>query len=361
MAGVPVVTRGAGAVAETVSGAALVLAAADPAYIAAALHRVCSDDRLRADSDRLGTSARSRAVGGRGSHPDRRRGQRSGGPVSPKVAFVTPPLRDPGDGRRRDGGAAVGRRAAGPHRLGVRGPHDLRPRPAHLGRRAGPGDHGGQRGPGAPPPWRARSAARLLRVGRARAGWRPGRRPWTRAGGGSTTTARSRRIWWPPSVRRTPTSSPSTPTCTTPRWRRSARSGRRPCCTRPRTTSPRCTCPCSGAPSGTRTPSVFHTASERRLVERIYPVAERPQIVLGLGVGESEGAGRPGGELAGPGGPAGYIVSVGGARRAQGLEDAGLVLRGLQGAPSRAPGPGPRRAGLGGACRPTPTSWSPGP
>jgi glycosyltransferase involved in cell wall biosynthesis len=48
VAGVPVVTRGAGAVAETVADAALVLAAADPAYIAAALHRVCTDDRLRA-------------------------------------------------------------------------------------------------------------------------------------------------------------------------------------------------------------------------------------------------------------------------------------------------------------------------
>ena len=47
-AAVPVVTRGAGAVAETVDGAALVLAAADPAYVAAALHRACTDDRLRA-------------------------------------------------------------------------------------------------------------------------------------------------------------------------------------------------------------------------------------------------------------------------------------------------------------------------
>ena len=37
----------------------------------------------------------------------------------------------------------------------------------------------------------------------------------------------------------------------------------------------------------------FHTASERALVERMYPVAERPQIVLGLGVGESEGRGGP--------------------------------------------------------------------
>jgi glycosyltransferase involved in cell wall biosynthesis len=48
VAGVPVVTAGAGAVAETVAGAALVLRAADPAYIAAALQRICSDDRLRA-------------------------------------------------------------------------------------------------------------------------------------------------------------------------------------------------------------------------------------------------------------------------------------------------------------------------
>ena len=48
VAGVPVVTRGAGAAGETVAGAALVLAAADPAYIAAALHRACSDRLLRA-------------------------------------------------------------------------------------------------------------------------------------------------------------------------------------------------------------------------------------------------------------------------------------------------------------------------
>ena len=38
----------------------------------------------------------------------------------------------------------------------------------------------------------------------------------------------------------------------------------------------------------------YHTAAERRLVERTYPVAERPQIVLGLGIGESAGTGRPG-------------------------------------------------------------------
>jgi glycosyltransferase involved in cell wall biosynthesis len=54
----------------------------------------------------------------------------------------------------------------------------------------------------------------------------------------------------------------------------------------------------------------FHTATERQLVERIYPVAERPQIVLGLGVGESAGAGRPGGAVLGLGDRP-YIVSVG--------------------------------------------------
>ena len=54
----------------------------------------------------------------------------------------------------------------------------------------------------------------------------------------------------------------------------------------------------------------YHTVSERKLVERMYPVADRRQIVLGLGIGESEGAGRPGGALTGLGDRP-YIVSVG--------------------------------------------------
>jgi glycosyltransferase involved in cell wall biosynthesis len=54
----------------------------------------------------------------------------------------------------------------------------------------------------------------------------------------------------------------------------------------------------------------FHTAAERLLVERTYLVAEKPQIVLGLGVGESAGAGRPGGDVLGLGDRP-YIVSVG--------------------------------------------------
>jgi glycosyltransferase involved in cell wall biosynthesis len=47
-AGVPVVTRAVGAVAGTVGHAALLLAAGDPAYVAAALHRVRTDEVLRA-------------------------------------------------------------------------------------------------------------------------------------------------------------------------------------------------------------------------------------------------------------------------------------------------------------------------
>jgi glycosyltransferase involved in cell wall biosynthesis len=46
-AGVPVVARAVGAVAETVGEAALLLPASDPSYIAAALWRVCSDETLR--------------------------------------------------------------------------------------------------------------------------------------------------------------------------------------------------------------------------------------------------------------------------------------------------------------------------
>ncbi len=46
-AGVPIVTRDAGAVTETVDGAALVLESVEPSYVAAAVHRVRTDERLR--------------------------------------------------------------------------------------------------------------------------------------------------------------------------------------------------------------------------------------------------------------------------------------------------------------------------
>jgi glycosyltransferase involved in cell wall biosynthesis len=60
-AGLPIVARGAGAgaVTQTVRDAALVLESGDPAYVAAALHRVCTDDTLRRT---LGDNGRRRAA-----------------------------------------------------------------------------------------------------------------------------------------------------------------------------------------------------------------------------------------------------------------------------------------------------------
>ncbi len=54
----------------------------------------------------------------------------------------------------------------------------------------------------------------------------------------------------------------------------------------------------------------YHTVAERELVERLHDVAERPQMVLGLGVGEDAGTGRAGGDALGLGSRP-YIVSVG--------------------------------------------------
>ncbi len=57
-AGVPIVARDAGAVGQTVGDAALLLQAEDPAYVAAAVHRVCTDAALRRT---LVTNGRRRA------------------------------------------------------------------------------------------------------------------------------------------------------------------------------------------------------------------------------------------------------------------------------------------------------------
>ncbi|HWD56572.1 MAG TPA: glycosyltransferase [Acidimicrobiales bacterium] len=47
-AGVPVVSRASEGLGDVATGGALVLAATDPSYVAAALHRVITDERLRA-------------------------------------------------------------------------------------------------------------------------------------------------------------------------------------------------------------------------------------------------------------------------------------------------------------------------
>ena len=46
---------------------------------------------------------------------------------------------------------------------------------------------------------------------------------------------------------------------------------------------------------------VYHTRAERALLERVHPVAERPQVVLGLGVDDPAPGGRPGGDVLGIG------------------------------------------------------------
>lgn len=54
----------------------------------------------------------------------------------------------------------------------------------------------------------------------------------------------------------------------------------------------------------------YYTSAERRLVQRIYPVAEKPQIVLGIGLGDPTEGGRHGGDLLGLGDRP-YLISVG--------------------------------------------------
>jgi glycosyltransferase involved in cell wall biosynthesis len=46
---------------------------------------------------------------------------------------------------------------------------------------------------------------------------------------------------------------------------------------------------------------VYHTRAERDLMEDVYRIGARPQVVLGLGVNDPAGAGRPGGEVLGLG------------------------------------------------------------
>jgi glycosyltransferase involved in cell wall biosynthesis len=64
-AGIPVVTLDAGAVSETAGNAALVLESVDPSYVAAALHRVSTDDLLRHQLIEAGL-ARADFLGGDG-------------------------------------------------------------------------------------------------------------------------------------------------------------------------------------------------------------------------------------------------------------------------------------------------------
>ena len=101
----------------------------------------------------------------------------------------------------------------------------------------------------------------------------------------------------------------------------------------------------------------YHTMAERRLVQRVYPVADRPQIVLGLGVGES--AGGP----AGGRGPGSRRPALSGQRgpggRAQGLVDAGPRSSATYKQRHPGPSPWPWSARSRPPSTTTPTSCSP--
>jgi glycosyltransferase involved in cell wall biosynthesis len=55
---------------------------------------------------------------------------------------------------------------------------------------------------------------------------------------------------------------------------------------------------------------VYHARAERALVERVFRVADRRNLVLGLGIGDDRSTGRHGGELLGIGDRP-YVISVG--------------------------------------------------
>lgn len=80
---------------------------------------------------------------------------------------------------------------------------------------------------------------------------------------------------------------------------------------------------------------VFHTWEERSLVERLFEVAERPQIVLGLGVNELEGTPRGAGEALGIDGRP-YLCCVG---RLDDLKGTSMLAEFFAAYKERHPGP----------------------
>jgi len=79
----------------------------------------------------------------------------------------------------------------------------------------------------------------------------------------------------------------------------------------------------------------YHTAAERRLVQRLHRVAQTPQIVLGLGVGEVVEGGRTGADILGIGDRP-YVVSVG---RVDEHKGSVMLARFFQTYKERNPGP----------------------
>ena len=310
VAGVPVVTRGAGAVSDTVADAALVLAAADPSYIAAAVHRGVHRRPAPVDPDGRRDPSRRRAVQRRGRRPHRG-GRRSGrgGTVSPKVAFVTPRY-----GPEIMGGAETAVRQLAEHLRALTdweaevhttcaldaitwadvlepGTTDINGVTVHRH----PSAHGRL-----PDFYGLDGTVRLApRLATREQGER-----WVDYNGpvspqlvDAVVASDADVVAFSPYLYH--------PTVAT------IGKVRVPAVFHPAAhDEPALYLPVFRGTFGDADAFCFYTASERMLVERMYRMAERPQIVLGLGVGESEAAGRPGRELLGLGDRP-YIVSVG--------------------------------------------------
>ncbi len=265
-AGVPVVSHARGAVGETTGAPRSCWRAADPSYVAAALHRVCTDDALRATLAAAGMRRAAELAARRCGQPNRRRDRRGGGrAVSGKVAFVTPRY-----GTQVVGGAETAVRQLAEH---LRPAHDWEAEvhttcamdPHDVGRRARARDDRGQRGARAPSPLRPRPASRFLRSRRARAPaapptprWQKGRR-WVEYNGPVS----------PELIDAVCASDADvvafTRTSTTPRWPPSARCRCPPCSTPPPTTSLRSICSVFRGTFGDADAICYYTASERKL------------------------------------------------------------------------------------------------
>ena len=169
---------------------------------------------------------------------------------------------------------------------------------------------------------------------------RPAAPTWS---AGSTCRGRGRRRCsrrWRPA---TPTSWPSTRTCTTRpcggcRWWPSA-----PSCIRRRTRSPRCTCPSStsSSPAAGASPSTAGASAHWSTAR--FGVATTPQVLVGLGVeeprrGGGSGTRRGAGRLRAGGVP--YLVCIG---RVDDQKGTGMLWRFFRAYKRAPPGPAPPR------------------
>ena len=346
--------------------------------MAAAIHRVVEDGRLR---DRTGRGGRRagrlvRPAAGPGRVRRRPRGRLRGvtppragdGTPAVRIAFVVPRY-----GPDIIGGAETAARLLAEHLVALQGWEvdvlttcaedfvtwdDVYP----------PGEESDQRGPGGPVPLGGRPGPSFHPLSAALLADPAGRhRRGRRAVGRPAGTGRPRR--WPrrPSAG-TATPWSSTPTCTTRRSGSSSGCGAHRSSIRRPTTSPPSTCRSSrgvrrgrrpGVPDGGGTPPGGADV----------PGGQPPSTAPGAGRGGSgRGDGRPGPGRPGPG-SAGPVTGAvrrcptalpgvpGPGRQPQGHDTAGPLLRPLQGAPPRTAATGAGRPGGGRARRPTRT-WT---